>query len=105
MELQSISLGDRNGKTYLLQRDLWRVLEADQAMMDILGKAMPYKVFPPWSCRQGFMLMHWIYCHCFSGMLGRLVNIRDAAHNPYWQKVHVLGFSYASLLCTTSVQQ
>lgn len=67
MELQSISLGDRNGKTYLLQRDLWRVLEADQAMMDILGKAMPYKVFPPWSCWQGFMLLHWIHCYLFSG--------------------------------------
>ena len=49
MELQSLSLGDRNGKIYLLQRDLWRVLEADQAMMDILGKAMPYKVASPWT--------------------------------------------------------
>ncbi len=57
MELQSISLGDNSGKTYLLQRDLWRVLEGDKAMMDILGKAMPYKVFPLLTCWQGFILL------------------------------------------------
>ena len=31
---------------YLLQREQRRVMQADQAMMDILSKVMPYKVSP-----------------------------------------------------------
>ncbi len=40
---------------YLLQREQRRVMQADQAVMDILSKVMPYKVStstsdPRWPC-------------------------------------------------------
>ena len=47
VELQCITLGEGNGTAYSLQREQCRVMEADQAMMDILGKVMPYKVGLP----------------------------------------------------------
>ena len=47
VELQCITLGEGNGSAYTLQREQCRVMEADQAMMDILGKVMPYKVGLP----------------------------------------------------------
>ena len=49
---------------YLLQREQRRVMQADQAMMDILSKVMPYKVSnspsrPPCLCHsKGAWLSH-----------------------------------------------
>lgn len=44
VELQWITLGEGQQTAYFLQKELCRVMETDQAMMDILGKVMPYKV-------------------------------------------------------------
>ena len=53
MEVQCITFGEADGTAYFLQREQRRVMQADQAMLDILGKVMPYKVSPSYSSPSG----------------------------------------------------
>ncbi|CAL5222834.1 g5258 [Coccomyxa viridis] len=58
VEVQCITLGEADGSMYLLQREQRRVMQADQAMMDILSKVMPYKArasmrFEGWQYQMG----------------------------------------------------
>ena len=39
-------MGEHQETAYFLQKESLRVMETDHAMMDILSKAMPYKVCP-----------------------------------------------------------
>ena len=49
VEVQCITLGEADGTAHFLQREQRRVMQADQAMMDILSKVMPYKVSTSYS--------------------------------------------------------
>ena len=73
VELQCITMGEHQETAYFLQKDQFRVMETDQAMMDILSKVMPYKV---WSC---LSVMKWTARASVRVTEGPTVQLRRAA--------------------------